>query len=91
MGDTHGRGWGKERKAEHAHEHDHPEQIKRVNPGDDNWGLKVTSLPLTDPKVSSEPGDSIASSLVGNYMRPVYDEAHESAYIQDSHTKGRKG
>ncbi len=90
MGDTHERGWPKHRKAEHAHEHQPPHQEKGLNAGDDNWGIHGTSLSVTDPKVSSEPGDVIAGSLVGNYMRPVYDEAHESAYIHESHTQGRK-
>jgi len=89
MGKASQRTWPAHRTAEHTHEHDHPEQKKRVNPGDDNWGLKVTSLPVTDPKVSSSPGDEIAQAAVGNYMRPIYSD-HESAYIQESHTDGKR-
>lgn len=91
MADTHRRGWGTERKKEHTHEHEAPRMQKF--PGSwDNDEAAGSALPVDSPLVTDGRQNSeIGASLTGNYMRPVYDEAHESAYIRESHSNGKKG
>jgi hypothetical protein len=68
-----------------------PQQEKGLNAGDDNWGIHGTSLAVDNAKIASGRVNSeIGGSLSGNYMRPVYDDAHDSAYIQDSHSDSQK-
>ena len=57
----------------------------------DNDGAAGSALPLESPLVTDgRKNSAIGASLTGNYMHPVYDEAHDSAYIQDSHTDSQK-
>lgn len=56
----------------------------------DNYTAAGSALPVDSPLVTDgRKNSAIGASLTGNYMHPVYDEAHDSAYIQNSHTDSR--
>jgi hypothetical protein len=82
--------WPPHRAAEHSHEDTPPRMQKFTGSWDDadaaGSALPVDCTLVTDGRKNSE----IGASLTGNYMRPVYDEAHDSAYIQNSRTDSRK-
>jgi hypothetical protein len=84
------RKWPKHREAEHAHENTPPAMQKF--PGSwDNDGAAGSAVPVDSPLVTDGRKNSqIGASLTGNYMRPVYDDAHDSAYIHDSQTDSQK-
>ena len=67
-----------------------PPAHERVVVNDDNWNLAETALPVTTSHVSSHAGDARANNC-GNdsAMNPVYTD-HDSAYIEDSHTDGKR-
>jgi hypothetical protein len=90
MASSHDRKWTKGRKAEHEHENDPPRMQKFPNSWD-NYTAAGSALPVDSPLVTDgRKNPQIGASLTGNYMHPVYDEAHDSAYIQDSHTDSQK-